>query len=98
MKYIIVAICYFSKWCEALATIDFTTITTAKFIINNLICRFGFMSKIITDQGPNFEANLLKELCKLLKIEKLRTTAYHPQCNGEVERQIVHLSQFLQNM
>ena len=45
------------------------------------------MSKIITDQGPNFEANLLKELCKFLKIEKLRTTAYHPQCNGEVERQ-----------
>ncbi|CAF0905539.1 unnamed protein product [Brachionus calyciflorus] len=87
MKYIVVAICYFSKWCEALATIDFTKITTAKFIVNNLICRFDFLSKIITDQGPNFEANLLKELCKLLKIEKLRTTAYHPQCNGKVERQ-----------
>ena len=87
MKYIIVAICYYSKWCEALATKDFTAQTTAMFIINCIICRFGFMSKIITDQGPNFESNVVKELCKGLKIEKLRTTAYHPQGNGEVERQ-----------
>jgi hypothetical protein len=87
MKYIIVAICYYSKWCEALATKDFTALTTAMFIINQLICRFGFMSKILTDQGPNFESNLIRELCKCLKADKLRTTAYHPQCNGEVERQ-----------
>ncbi|CAF1037601.1 unnamed protein product [Brachionus calyciflorus] len=87
MKYIIVAICYYSKWCEALAVKDFTVLTTAIFIINQIIFKYGFMHKIVSDQGRNFESDLIKELCNSLKIEKLRTTAYHPQCNGEVERQ-----------
>jgi hypothetical protein len=43
--------------------------------------------KIITDQGKNFEANLMKVLCQNLKIEKLRSSPYHPMANGEVERQ-----------
>ena len=87
MRYIIVAICFYAKWCETVCTKDFTALTTAKFLINQIICKFGFMNKIVTDQGPNFESNLFKELCNELKIDKLRTTAYHPQSNGEVERQ-----------
>jgi hypothetical protein len=86
-KYIIVAIDYCSKWCEVLAIKDFTALTTVKFLIDNWICRFGVPEKILTDQGTNFEANLFQQLCQALKIEKLRSNAYHPECNGEVERQ-----------
>ena len=84
-KYIIVAIDYCSKRCEVLAIKDFTALTTVKFLIDNWICRFGVPEKILTDQGTNFEANLFQQLCQALKIEKLRSNAYHPECNGEVE-------------
>eukprot|EP00731_Ephydatia_muelleri_P001300 Em0001g1300a len=39
-----------------------------------------------TDQGKNFEAKIIKEICALLDIKKTRTTAYHPQSDGLVER------------
>ncbi|PIK53312.1 Retrovirus-related Pol polyprotein from transposon [Apostichopus japonicus] len=42
--------------------------------------------KIHTDQGSNFESQLFRNLCKLLGVEKTRTTAYHPQSDGMVER------------
>ena len=40
-----------------------------------------------SDQGANFESNLMHELCDLMGIAKTRTSAYHPQCDGQVERQ-----------
>eukprot|EP00731_Ephydatia_muelleri_P029955 Em0021g478a len=38
------------------------------------------------DQGRNFESNLVKEICRLLEILKTRTTPYHPQSDGMIER------------
>ena len=83
---IICAIDYFSKYAIIKAIPDQTAFTTAKFISEEIICKYGIPKKIITDQGSNFEAELTTEMCKLLKIDKLRTTPYHPECNGEVER------------
>ena len=42
--------------------------------------------EIHTDQGRNFESELLKEMCELLEIGKTRTTSYRPSANGQVER------------
>ena len=39
-----------------------------------------------SDQGRNFESALVHEVCKLLGIRMSRTTAYHPQGDGLVER------------
>jgi transposase InsO family protein len=85
--YIIVAIDFFTKYCEALATIDCTTDTTARFIHEYVICRHESPNNILSDQGRNFEASVIKQLCDIHGVKKLRTTAYRPQCNGEVERQ-----------
>ena len=38
---------------------------------------------ILTDRGVNFEAFLFKHLCALAGANKARTTAFHPQANGE---------------
>jgi hypothetical protein len=85
-KNIIVAIDYFSKFAIAAATRDATAETTAKFVFDEIICKFGSPVNILSDQGRNFEANLFKELVSMLGINKLRTTSYHPQGNGLVER------------
>ena len=85
-KYIISAICYFSKYCVTKAIKDFTAFTTAKFIFEEIICKYGMPSEILTDQGSNFEAELTKNLCLFLNVKKMRTTSYHAKANGEVER------------
>ena len=47
---------------------------------------FGVPDVLHTDQGKNFGSGLIKELCKSLKMDKTRTSPYHPQENGQVER------------
>jgi hypothetical protein len=59
------------------------------------VCQFGTPHKIITDQGTNFESQLIQALCKALQIVKARTSAYHPQANGQVERMNRTIKQIL---
>jgi len=51
-----------------------------------IVCQFGVPDSLHTDQGKNFDSMLIKEVCRLLGIDKTRTTAYHPQSDGLVER------------
>ncbi len=60
--------------------------TVAKILVNEVISRFGVPDRIHSDQGRQFESGLFSELCKLLQIDKTRTTPYHPQSDGMVER------------
>ena len=50
-----------------------------------LICREGVPESLLSDQGRNFKSNLFKEVLELLDVHKLRTTPYHPQCDGQTE-------------
>ena len=63
-----------------------TALATAKLLWNNFILHYGFPEKIITNQGRNFESELIGHLCQLAGVQKLRTSPYHPQTNGQCER------------
>src|SRR6218665_441189 len=85
-KYILTAIDYFSRWAEALPIRNQEAVTVAEALMVNVFSRFGMPRQILTDQGPCFESNLFKELCKLMEIDKIRTTPYRPSGNGMIER------------
>ncbi len=85
---IILLIDYFTKWIEAQAFKNFNALTTAKFIFEVIFCRFGIPEGLISDQGTNFMASLVGELCKLCGVKKLNTTSYHHEGVGMVERSI----------
>ena len=55
-------------------------------LVDSFITIFGIPMQIHTDQGANFESQLFKELCKLLDIDKTRTTVMRPQSDGMAER------------
>lgn len=85
-KYILVISDYFTKWTEVVPLPDITAQTVAQAFVTNFICRFGTPIEIVTDQGRQFESELFQELCKYLDIDKKRTSPWHPQTNGLVER------------
>ena len=85
-RYILVVSDYFSKWTEAFPMPNMEAKTVARIIVNEVICRFGVPNAIHSDQGRQYESQLFSEVCLLLQIQKTRTTPYHPQSDGMVER------------
>lgn len=85
-QYVVIAIDHFTKFAIGSAMINIDAESTAKFVLNDIICKFGMMENILSDRGANFESHLFQHLCKLLGTNKLRTTAYHPPGNGTTER------------
>ena len=83
---ILVMVDQFTKWCEIVPLPSQTAEITAKTAVNEFFARFGCPFTIHTDQGRNFESNLFKAICTLLRINKTRTTPYRPSANGQVER------------
>ena len=61
-------------------------ITVATKLVDDFFCHFSILEQIHSDQGKQFESNIIAEICKLLKISKTRTTPYHLQSDGLVER------------
>ena len=55
-------------------------------LAEEVIPNFGVPESLLSDRGTNFLSNLILDLCKMLGISKLNMIAYHPQCNGAVER------------
>ncbi|PNF18074.1 hypothetical protein B7P43_G03322 [Cryptotermes secundus] len=60
--------------------------TVAKAFVEEVVLKFGIPQVLLTDQGSNFLSELFANMCKLLKIKRIKTTAYHPQSNGALER------------
>ena len=67
-------------------TKDQTAKTVARMLYEQFITIFRVPAKLLSDRGANFTSRLIKELCLVFGIQKCRTTSYHAQCNGKVER------------
>uniref|UniRef100_A0A2M4BVJ0 Putative gypsy-29-i nvi n=1 Tax=Anopheles marajoara TaxID=58244 RepID=A0A2M4BVJ0_9DIPT len=76
----------FTRWPEVIPIPNMTALTVARAFIDGWVARFGVPAKITTDCGRQFESELFNTLVKRLGITHLRTTPYHPQSNGQIER------------
>ena len=85
-SWILVLTDHFTRWQDAIAIRDATAPTVARTLDERVFSYFGLPETIHTDQGAQFESDLLANLCRMWKVQKSRTTAYHPESNGVVER------------
>ena len=76
---------HFTRYAVAYVTPKQTAAIVAKVLWENFLVNYGWPEKILTNQGKNFESSLVRELCKLTGVQKLRTTPYHPETNGQCE-------------
>ena len=84
-KLLLVAIDYFSKWNEAKAFSSIKDRDVTQFIWKNIVCRFGIPRSIVSDNEPQFDSRVYRNLCQELKIKNLYSTARYLQSNGLVE-------------
>ena len=85
-KYILVVTDIFTKWVEAFSLADTTAVTLANVLMNEIICWYGVPTHLHSDQGANLCSSVIKELSCLLGTHNTRSSPYHPEGNGQVER------------
>ena len=84
-RFLLTAICMSSRWPEAIPLKSITAKAVALGMIE-IFSRTGIPLQLVTDQGAQFVGSVVTQLCTNLHIEKIKTTPYHPEGNGVVER------------
>lgn len=96
-KYVLTFQDILSKYSAAIAIKNQEAGTVARALVQEVVCKYGAPETILSDQGTNFLSATFKEMCKLLRIRKIQTTAYHPESNGALERSHRTLAEYLKN-
>ena len=97
-RFILVAIDYFTKWVEAASYASVTQNVVTRFLKNNIICRYGLLERIITDNGSNLNNKMVDRLCNEFKINHHNSVPYRPQMNGAVEAANKNIKKIIQKM
>ena len=85
---------HFSKYIVTYVVKDQTARTATKTLRNGYFGLFGAPAYLVIDQGKAFTGHVIMHLCELYGVQKLRTSPYHAQTNGQVERMnqmIIHM-------
>ncbi|KAI3523816.1 hypothetical protein L1887_02241 [Cichorium endivia] len=85
VKFLIVAVDYFTKWIEAEAVASITGRNMIKFMWKNILTRFGTPKVLVSDNGLQFVEDPFRTWCAERLIKQKFTSVAHPQANGQTE-------------
>ena len=84
-KYILTLVDYATRYPEAVPLKHAKTEDVAEALVD-MFSRLGVPEEVLSDNGTQFVSDCMKEVARLLSLKQLRTTPYHPMCNGLVEK------------
>uniref|UniRef100_A0A2N9ERP1 Integrase catalytic domain-containing protein n=1 Tax=Fagus sylvatica TaxID=28930 RepID=A0A2N9ERP1_FAGSY len=85
LKFLVVAIGYFTKWVEAEPLATITEKNIQSFVWKEVICRFGIPRVLVSDNGKQFDNPRFRQFSQELGIQYHYSSPGHPQANGQVE-------------
>lgn len=85
-RYCLTCIDRYSRWPAAIPMVDITAQNVASALVGGWVSNYGVPLRITTDLGRQFESAIFEELMRMLGVKHFRTTPYHPQSNGIIER------------
>jgi len=85
LKFLIVGVDYFTKWIKVEAFTKITVERVKIFYWNKIICRFGLLKYIVSDNGTQFANSTIIDFCKHLGIQTKFVSVIHPQANGQAK-------------
>lgn len=80
----------YTRYLIAVPLKDKSALTVADALVQNVFCRIGLFRQILSDLGPEFQNDVIRSVCRQLKVRQLKTASYRHNCNGCIER--VHRS------
>lgn len=72
-----------------------TAAQLADLFIDQIVRFFGLPQGIVSDRGSVFTSQFWADLCFVAKVKRRLSTAFHPQTDGQTERQNQTLEQYL---
>jgi len=84
--YIFTVVCPLSMWCECIPLRNKKAVTDAHALVEQVFCRYGTPLALLSDRGGEVDGHIMREVCRLLQIDKLHTSSYHTACNSACER------------
>ena len=84
--YIVTYIDVFTKWTEAFPLPNKEAAVVARVLVKQVFCRFGVPVALLSDNGNEVDSSIMREICRLMDVDKLRTTFYKASTNAAIER------------
>ena len=96
-RFLLVITDRFSKLTQVVALRTITAYTVPVAFCKSWVFKYGVPRTLLSDDGPQINANFFHSTCGVLGITNLYTSAYNPQTNGKVERYNRTIASMLRN-
>lgn len=96
--FILVAIDQFIKWVEARSYIHVTYKVVKRFIEKDLICRYGLLTRLVTNNAKTINEKMIVELYIKYKVNLINSPLYRPKMNEVIEAANKNLKKIFKKM
>jgi len=76
---------HFTKYAFAFPVRSHDAVTVAKYLVKRVFLVYGVPTQLLSDRGAEFVGSVMTDMCRLMEIDKIRTTSYKPSMNGALE-------------